>query len=85
MQIPLDMIPEEIMVQYNLGPLIHNGCVYVKIQKGMYGLHQAGRIANAQLQDVLALFGFHPVQIIPGFWRHNSQPVSFCLVVDNFL
>jgi hypothetical protein len=33
--------PQAIYIQNNLSPLIHNGSVYVKICKGMYGLPQA--------------------------------------------
>ena len=45
-RIHCSIIPETIMEQYNLEPLIHNGYVYFEIRKGMYGLPQAGRIAN---------------------------------------
>ena len=54
MRIPIDMIPDVIMDEYNLCPLIHNGFVYVKIRRGMYGLPQAGCLANDQLIKHLA-------------------------------
>jgi hypothetical protein len=54
MRIPLQMLPTAIIEQYNLIPLIHNNCVYVKIRKGMYGLPQAGKLANNQLIAALA-------------------------------
>jgi hypothetical protein len=38
MRIPIDMLPDAIIEQYNLQPLIHNGAVYVEIRRGMYGL-----------------------------------------------
>ena len=50
MTIPITLIPAEIIQEYNLQPLIHNGNIYVEIRKGMYGLPQAGRIAS----DLLA-------------------------------
>jgi hypothetical protein len=31
MRIPIDMLPDTIIDQYNLGPLFHNGFVYVEI------------------------------------------------------
>ena len=43
-KLPLDIIPEEIIQQYNLRNLEHKGFVYMKLQKGMYGLPQAGKI-----------------------------------------
>ena len=46
MKLPLDNIPEEIIQQYNLINLEHKGFVYMEIQKGMYGLPQAGKICK---------------------------------------
>ena len=45
-KIPMDIIPEEIIQQYNPRNLAHKDFVYMEIQKGMYGLPQAGKIAN---------------------------------------
>ena len=54
MKLPYDIMPQKIIDQYNLAPLAHtNGYIYIKISKGMYRLHQAGRIANDQLQKHL--------------------------------
>jgi hypothetical protein len=38
MHISIDMLPDAIIEQYNLRPLLHNGYVYVEIRRGMYGL-----------------------------------------------
>ena len=42
MRIPVNQIPKKIMDMYDLWPLVHNSAVYVEINKGMYGLPQAG-------------------------------------------
>jgi hypothetical protein len=84
MHIPLHMLPEAIIGQYNLTPLVHNNCVYVEIRKGMYGLPQAGKLANNLLIEALATFGCRPVPITPGLWRHDTRDIAFCLVVDDF-
>ena len=41
MQIPVRLIPDEIKVEYKVSKFKHAGYVYVKINKGMYGLAQA--------------------------------------------
>ena len=41
-RLPIIIILQEIIEQYNLLPLVRNGYVYVEIQRGMYGLPQAG-------------------------------------------
>ena len=84
MRIAVEMVPNEIMDQFNLHSMVHNGFVYVEIWHGMYDLPQEGCIANEQLCNVLAPFVFLPFPATPGLWKHNTQPISFCLVVDNF-
>jgi hypothetical protein len=84
MRVPLWMLPNEIIEQYNLRPLFHNGYVYVEIRRGMYGLPQAGRIANDQLIAFLAPHGYKPCPLTPGLWKHDTRDIVFCLVVDDF-
>jgi hypothetical protein len=84
MCIPEKDIPATIMTQYNLAPLLHNGAVYIKIRKGMYGLPQAGRIANDQLLVFLAQDGYHQAPNTPGLFTHTTRPITFSLIVDNF-
>jgi hypothetical protein len=42
----LSRFPEEIVQKYNLNALAVDGWVYIEIRKGMYGLKQAGLLAN---------------------------------------
>jgi hypothetical protein len=64
--------------------LFHNGFVYVEIRKGMYGLPQAGKLANDELVPHLAQHGYHQSKHIPGLFTHETRPTVFCLVVDDF-
>ena len=50
MWITIDLIPEEFIEKYNLRPLVKNGYVYTQIERGMYGLPQAGILANKLLK-----------------------------------
>ena len=50
----------------------------------MYGLTQAVKIANDKLKLHLAKFGYRTAPIILGLWRHQTHPLQFSLVVDNF-
>jgi len=72
------------MDHYQLHDLIHNGHVYVEIQHSMYGLPQARQLANLQLQAFLKPHGYHPFPITHGLWTHNTWPIRFTLVVDDF-
>ena len=70
MRMPIKLIPDEIIQEYNLLSLVTDGWVYIKIVKGMYGLPQAGKLTNDLLKKRLAMWGYHPVKITPGLWRH---------------
>jgi hypothetical protein len=83
-RIPIDIIPDISIIEHNLLPLVHNGFVYAECRKGMYGLPQAGRIANDRLVAFLAPHGYEPVPITPGLWRHSKSDLAFTLVVDDF-
>jgi hypothetical protein len=50
----------------------------------MYGLKQAGLLANQLLQTRLAPFGYYPARHTPGLWLHNTWSISFTLFVDDF-
>jgi hypothetical protein len=83
MKILLSRFPEEIIQKYNLNALAVDGWVYIEIRKGMYGLKQAGLLANQLLQTRLAPFGYYPARHTPGLWLHKTRPISFTLVVDD--
>ena len=50
MKIALDIVPNEIIRQYNIHAQASNGWVYMEIRKVMPGLKQAGRIVNERHQ-----------------------------------
>jgi hypothetical protein len=84
MRMLLSIFPEEIVNKYNLTALAVDGWVYIEIRKGMYGLKQAGLLANQLLQKRLSPFGYYPARHKPGMWLHNTRPIAFSLVVDDF-
>ena len=77
MKLPLDIIPEEIIQQYNLRKLAHKGFVYMEIQKGMYGLPQVRKIANNKLKLHLSKFGYETLPIIPVYGGTTLAPFYF--------
>jgi hypothetical protein len=56
--------------------------VYIEVQKVMYGLPQAGILANQLLARSLAIHGYHQTNFTPGLGRHFTHPIQFTLVVD---
>ena len=50
----------------------------------MYGLLQAELLAQELLQQRLTKQGYTQSKQTPGLWRHHTQPITFCLMVDDF-
>ena len=85
MRLKLTDIPDEVIEHYNLRELATpDGYVYCEVTKGMYGLPQAGIIAQELLEKRLAEHGYYQSKIVHGLWKHKTRPVCFCLVADNF-
>ena len=84
MKVRAKTIPKAIYDMYNLADYEHKGWVYFQIDRGMYGLPQAGRIAYEQLVRFLAPHGYEPVPVTPGLWRHKERDIRFVLIVDDF-
>ena len=84
MRIPIEIIPTEFEILYNLKNKVKNGFVYMQIEKGMYGLPQAGILANKLLRKRLAPHGHYKIPHTPGLWKHIHRPIQFTLVVDDF-
>jgi hypothetical protein len=84
MKFPIWMIPDEIITAYNLHDIISNGYIYVELRKAVYGLKQAGKLANDLLKKRLASNSYRPTTYTPGLWKHDTKPLAFTLVVDNF-
>jgi hypothetical protein len=84
MKMLLSRFPDEIIQKYNLNALAVYGWVYIEIRKGMYGLKQAGLLANQLLQTRMSPFGYFPSRHTLGIWIHKTRPISFTLAVDDF-
>ena len=85
MRLKVADMPDNIIEQYNLKALeTKDGYVLVRIERGMYGLPQAGIIAQELLEKRLNAKGYRQSEITPGFWTHDWRPISFSLVVDDF-
>ena len=81
----LELFPEDVIQEYDLRNKVDaNGNVHCKVRRGMYGLPQAGIIAQELLEERLLKAGYSQSKITPGYWKHKWQPISFTLVVDDF-
>jgi hypothetical protein len=81
----LELFPEDIIAEYDLRNKVDaTGSVHCKVRQGMYGLPQAGIIAQELLEERLLKAGYQQSKITPGYWKHDWRPINFTLVMDDF-
>ena len=84
MRVPVKFIPKASMIKYNLHRLVHKGAVIMQLNKGIYGLKQAGRLAQQRMITHLSEHGYERMPNSPCLFVHKTNSVSFTLVVDDF-
>lgn len=84
MRIKLDHIPQAVIDQYDMATYAKHGAVVVAVMKGIYGLPQAGILAQDRLVKHLAAHGYRQAKHTPCLFKHVSNSVTFTLVVDDF-
>ena len=85
MKLKLSNLPEDFVTLYNLVSKVDkNGFVYLKIRRGMFGLTQAGILAQQLLGKQLNKKGLSQDNPVPGLWTHSWRPITFTLCGDDF-
>jgi hypothetical protein len=68
MKIPFLLFPVWTIEQYKLKKLALDGWVYIEMRQAVWGLPQAGILANKCLHCKLASFGYYQSTNTPGLW-----------------
>ena len=77
----LDLIPQQITHLYRLVSMANsNGWVYIETRKEMYGLKEAGKLANKLLT---ILFGFIHASLHQAYGK-KWRSICFVLIINNF-
>ena len=63
---------------------MHDGHLYMKILKGMYGLPQSGILAYKQLVNHLKSCGYEIYKCTQGLWTHRTNCITLTIFVDNY-
>lgn len=85
LRFPIKDIPDNVIQQYSLNEKVTpDGYVFGKVQKGMYGLPQAGLLAQELLEERLEKKDYYQSKLTPGLWSHQTRSIQFTLVVDDF-
>jgi hypothetical protein len=84
MKTPLTLFPEWIIKQNNLKWHALNGFVHLEMRRAVWGLPQAGILANKCLRQKCVPFVYYKSTYTPGLWCHKTQPIMFTLMANNF-
>jgi hypothetical protein len=78
-------IPDKVIKEYKLREIAtKNRSIHIRAKHGMYGLPQAGLLANKLLKKRLNKHGYRQSKLVPGLWKHDTRPIQFTLVVNDF-
>jgi hypothetical protein len=84
MKMPILLFPTWIIEQYNLQKYVLNSFIYLEMGRAIWGLPQAGILANKLLQKRCLPHGYYECANTPSLWKHITRPISFTLVGNNF-
>ena len=86
MRVHRRMIPYDTQTHFNItdARYWYKDHILVEISKGMYGLTEAGILAQERLYEHLGKYGFYLTKNTPGLLRHETRDIIFSLVVDDF-
>ena len=78
-------IPDQTINEYSLKEkMTLNGSIYIRADRGVYGLPQRGLLENKLLEKRLNKQEYWQSKLVPSLWKHDWRPVQFTLVVDDF-
>jgi hypothetical protein len=84
-QIKLSDIPDEVIKKYKLrDKATKNGSIYIRAKHSMNGLPQAGLLVKKLLEKHLIKHRYQQSKLVSGLWKHNTRPIQFTLVVNDF-
>ena len=85
LRLKLADMPDNVIEHYELNKIATaDGSIYVRVKRGMYGLPQAGLLAQELLEKRLGEDGYYQSNFTPGLCLYESRPISFSLCVDDF-
>lgn len=84
LKINKEMFSPAVTEEFELSKFIQdNKWIYFAVQRTIYGLPQAGKIAQDKLVTVLQTGGYTETRT-PGLFRHTQRSTTFVLIVDDF-
>ena len=85
MRVHIDQMPQRSREMFVSSGMLQDGYMLFEINKGIYGLAQAGLLAQERLFETLAQNGYTSIMSTnPCIFKHCERNIFFSLVVDDF-
>ena len=86
MVLNLDEIPRKIIDTYRIMDFVSPGDTkaHVEVTGALYGMKQAGYLANNDIVEHLANNGYTQLPNTPCLFRHHTDDIEFTLITDDF-
>ena len=87
MVIDINEVPDDIISEYNLTSFLtpNTNKFYVEVTGALYGMKQAGYIANKDLVNYLESNDYMQAKNTPCLFKHTTDDIEFSLITDDFL
>ena len=85
MRMPLAIIPMDLRKELRMDHLPDSTSILWEVLKGLYGMPQAGLLAQKDLNRLLTSHGYLVSSTTPGLYTHVTRKIKFVVWVDDFL
>ena len=84
MRVHRNQVPQRTIDHYQLQDMFTDDHILMRLDKGIYGLKQAGKLAQDRLFKHLAAHDYIALPNTPCTFRHRTRGTVFTVVVDDF-
>ena len=84
MYMPLAIIPTALRMELGMHSLPEHTRILWEVHKALYGMPQAGRLAQQDLIRILKTGGYHMSPTTPCLFTHDTRKIKFLVWVDDF-
>jgi hypothetical protein len=84
MRMPLAQIPMNLRVKLGMAHLPEHTMILWQVDQALYGMPQAGMLAQRDLDGILRAGGFYTTPTTPCLYKHRTRTIIFTVWVDDF-
>ena len=85
LRIKISNFPDDVITHYNISDEVDkNSLLFIRTERGIYGLLHAKIIAQNLLEELPENHGYRQSDETTCFWKHDTSSISSTLIVYDF-